>query len=87
MTLSPSDLHDAFVRVADKAAKRTAVPHQSTGINVKFPGAYLAAEELGVSRSHLHRVLTGERESQTLISRWQGWLKRHPQFSALQAHK
>jgi hypothetical protein len=59
-------------------------PHQSKGRNVRFPGSSLAAEELGVSRSHLHRVLIGERSSPPLRSRWQAWLKSHPEFAALQ---
>jgi hypothetical protein len=62
----------------------TATPHQSKGRLVRFPGSSLAAEELGVSRSHLHRVLIGERKSTPLMARWQAWLKRHPQFSTIQ---
>lgn len=62
----------------------TATPHQSKGRLVRFPGSTLAAADLGVSRQHLHRVLIGERQSATLITRWHSWLKRHPQFAALQ---
>jgi hypothetical protein len=65
----------------------SAAPHQSKGRNVRFPGSSVAAEELGVTRSHLHRVLTGERKSQPLINRWNAWLKRHPEFAALQPRK
>lgn len=65
----------------------TSLPHQSKGRNVRFPGATLAAQDLGVSRGHLHRVLTGERESPSLLTRWQAWLQRHPQFSALQSDR
>ena len=61
-----------------------ATPHQSKGRLVRFPGSTLAAADLGVSRAHLHRVLTGERQSATLIARWHAWLKRNPQFSNLQ---
>jgi hypothetical protein len=59
-------------------------PHQSKGKMVRFPGSSLAAEELGVSRSHLHRVLIGERSSPPLRGRWQAWLQTHPEFAALQ---
>ena len=62
-----------------------ATPHQSKGRHVRFPGSSLAAAELGVSRGHLHRVLTGERHSQPLLGRWQTWLKQHPEFSSLQS--
>ena len=50
---------------------------------MRFPGAAIAAEELGVSRAHLYRVLTGERKG-PLKNRWDAWLKRNPQFATLQ---
>lgn len=59
-------------------------PHQSKGRLVRFPGSSLAAADLGVSRAHLHRVLTGERQSASLAARWKTWLKQHPQFANLQ---
>ena len=62
----------------------TTTPHQSQGRLVRFPGSSIAATELGVSRQHLHRVLIGERQSATLIARWNSWLKRNPQFANLQ---
>jgi hypothetical protein len=62
-------------------------PHQSKGRLVRFPGSSLAAAEMGVSRSHLHRVLIGERKSDGLLARWHGWLKRHPQFATLQPRR
>ncbi len=65
----------------------TSTPHQSKGRLVRFPGSSLAAEDLGVSRGHLHRVLTGERKSPPLLARWHAWLKRHPQFSTMQTHR
>jgi hypothetical protein len=58
-------------------------PHQSKGRLVRFPGSSLAAADLGVSRQHLHRVLIGERQSATLIARWQAWLKQNPEFARL----
>jgi hypothetical protein len=58
-----------------------AVPPQSRRANVMHPGIGLAAIELGVHRGHLHRVLTGERKSKTLLTRWHGWLLRNPQYS------
>jgi hypothetical protein len=61
-----------------------ATPHQSKGRLVRFPGSAIAAEELGVSRSHLHRVLVGERKSPPLVARWNSWLKRHPEFASIQ---
>jgi hypothetical protein len=62
------------------------IPHQSSYPRVRFPGAYIAARELGVNRTHLHRVLTGERPSKSLAIKWQGWLKRHPEFAKLNQH-
>lgn len=59
-------------------------PHQSVSRHVRFPGASIAAAELGVHRGHLHRVLTGERKSASLLARWQQWLQRHPEFARLQ---
>jgi hypothetical protein len=65
----------------------TTLPHQSKGRLVRFPGASIAAADLGVSRGHLHRVLTGERQSPPLLARWNAWLKRNPQFQTLQPHR
>ena len=65
----------------------TTIPHQSKGPLVRFPGSTAAAAELGVTRGHLHRVLTGERKSPPLLSRWNEWLKRNPQFAALQPRR
>ena len=62
----------------------TSTPHQSKGRLVRFPGASLAAQELGVSRGHLHRVLVGERQSKPLLARWSDWLARNPEFNRLQ---
>lgn len=61
----------------------TTTPHQSKGRHVRFPGSSIAAAELGVTRQHLHRVLIGERQSETLLERWNAWLKRHPEFANL----
>jgi len=58
------------------------VPHQSR--LARFPGSSLAAVDLGVSRGHLHAVLSGNRESASLKARWQAWLAAHPEFAALQ---
>lgn len=82
-TLNPLDLEAAFRRCLD----RKKVPHQSGGSNVRFPGATLAAQELGVHRGHLHRVLTGERKSPPLLARWNAWLTRNPQFASLQPRR
>lgn len=62
----------------------TSTPHQSKGSLVRFPGSTLAAADLGVSRGHLHRVLIGERQSATLLARWQEWLAQHPEFGRMQ---
>ena len=62
-------------------------PHQSKGRLVKFPGSSIAAEQLGVSRGHLHRVLSGDRKSPGLLARWNAWLKQHPQFANLKNGK
>ena len=58
--------------------------HQSNRANVRFPGTTMAARELGVHRAHLHRVLTGERESASLLAAWNAWLSANPQFRRLQ---
>ena len=58
------------------------VPHQS--LKARFPGASIAAGELGVNRGHLHAVLSGKRESKSLTSRWHAWLRSHPEFAAIQ---
>jgi hypothetical protein len=57
-------------------------PHQSHG--AKYPGATIASRDLGVSRGHLHAVLSGKRTSKALSARWQAWLRTHPEFAALQ---
>lgn len=72
-------LESAFRR----AIGRHKAPHQSGGVNVRFPGSSIAAADLGVSRQHLHRVLIGERQSTTLLAKWNAWLKRHPEFARL----
>ena len=59
-----------------------AIPHQSR--QARFPGSTLAAGDLGVSRGHLHAVLSGDRQSASLMTRWKAWLKAHPEFAALQ---
>lgn len=61
------------------------VPHQS--LNSRFPGISLAAADLGVTRAHLWAVLNGRRDSKPLLSRWNEWLKNHPEFAALQPLK
>jgi hypothetical protein len=58
-------------------------PHQS--LKARFPGISLAATELGVTRSHLWQVLSGNRESKPLQKRWHAWLATHPEFSRLQS--
>jgi hypothetical protein len=79
--LTLHNLECAF-RMALERHQKT--PHQSKGVNVSRPGITLAAKDLGVSRTHLHRVLTGERQSPMLISRWKAWLRSHPSFANLQ---
>jgi len=66
------------------AVEMTSTPHQSKGPLVRFPGSSTAAADLGVSRGHLHRVLTGERVSPSLMKRWNAWLKRNPHFASIQ---
>lgn len=60
-----------------------AIPHQSRRAGVLHPGITRAAIELGVHRGHLHRVLTGERKSKTLLTRWHAWLKLNPEISRI----
>jgi hypothetical protein len=61
---------------------RNGVPHQS--LKASYPGISLAATELGVTRSHLWQVLSGNRESKPLLVRWAAWLAAHPEFARLQ---
>jgi len=42
------------------------IPSQSRAKTTVYPGSNLAAEDLGVHRSHLHRVLNGTRQSAAL---------------------
>lgn len=86
--LDESHFHSALDRTfafegfeADSAAQDP-VPHQSR--QARFPGSTLAAADLGVSRGHLHAVLSGVRESASLTTRWKAWLAAHPEFAALQ---
>jgi hypothetical protein len=65
----------------------TTIPHQSKGPLVRFPGSTVAAAELGVTRGHLHRVLTGKRKSPPLLARWNAWLRRNPQYASLQPRR
>ena len=37
---------------------------------IRFPGIVVCAQKLGVDRSHLFRVLTGERKSPPLMDRF-----------------
>ena len=82
-TQTVHDLEAAFRR----GLSRLKTPHQSSGVNVSYPGITVAAKDLGVSRAHLHRVLVGDRQSAGLMSRWHAWLKRNPQFAALQPRR
>lgn len=59
-------------------------PHQS--LKARYPGITLAATDLGVTRTHLWQVLSGNRESKPLLARWKAWLKQHPEFDRLQHH-
>lgn len=79
-----SALDSIFGFVGFEAEPETSTPHQSKGRLVRFPGSSIAAAELGVTRQHLHRVLIGERQSNTLLARWAAWLKANPQFARLQ---
>lgn len=58
------------------------VPHQS--LKSRHPGISIAAPELGVTRAHLWAVLNGKRDSKPLMGRWNAWLRKNPQFAALQ---
>lgn len=60
------------------------IPAQSRARTTVYPGSSLAARDLGVHRSHLHRVLIGQRHSTSLMNEWNAWLTRNPQFRRLQ---
>lgn len=89
MTSSPSvhDLHAAFCRALARVGVAIPVPKQSRGKQVRYPGSSIAACAMGVDRTHLHRVLTGERQSKSLVARWHAWLKANPEFAALSNRK
>lgn len=59
--------------------------HQS--INAKYPGSLIASRDLGVSRGHLHAVLSGKRISKSLTAQWHAWLRKNPEFAALQKNR
>ena len=61
--------------------------HRSKSKIVRHPGSFLAAKDLGVHRAHLHRVLTGERSSPTLLKKWRAWLRANPDFARLNRRK
>lgn len=77
MKLTLENLERAFRKVTAPP-----VPHQSLKAN--YPGITRAATDLGVSRIHLWKVLTGERESKPLMARWHAWLAKHPESARLQ---
>ena len=66
------------------AHKMKKLPYQSLNSRVRFPGAAIAARDIGVSRAHLHAVLTGQRISRSLEQRWQQWLCEHSEFASIQ---
>lgn len=78
-------MNPALLEAAFRRAVAPPVPHQSR--KARFPGATLAAIDLGVHRGHLHAVLSGGRKSASLTARWKAWLKQHPEFAALQHSK
>lgn len=55
--------------------KPRAVIHTGANARVRFPGIVSDAAALGVSRIHLYLVLTGERRSRSLLTRYKA-LKR-----------
>jgi hypothetical protein len=57
---------------------------QSLQSRVAFPGITKAARELELSRAHLFAVLVGERKSRRTLRRWNAWLEKNPEYSALQ---
>ena len=59
------------------------VRYQSKARSVLYPGATVASRDLGCHRSHLHRVLSGERRSPELLKKWKNWLKANPGFAKL----
>lgn len=62
------------------ARKRKAPkPGRPEGAATRFPGSVIFCREQNppVSHSHLYRVLTGDRESKRLLSRYAAWLKKN----------
>lgn len=55
--------------------------NNKTGKTRRFRGISADAERLDVCRQHLWQVLTGRRQSRSLLSRYQQ-LKRHTQKTA-----
>lgn len=54
--------------------------YRSLRKSTRFPGVAIAAPELGVDRVHLFKVLKGERQSISLLKRWDAWLQANPEF-------
>ena len=52
--------------------------------DARFPGILRASRELNVERTHLYRVLTGERPSARMMRRWKEWLSQNPELAAIQ---
>lgn len=46
---------------------------QANKRRIRFPGITQAARDLGVTRTHLYYVLTGDRKSPTLLKQWRRW--------------
>lgn len=67
---TPADLEQAFRRVT--SAPRRVVKNRPTN----FPGIMSFTRQQGLERTHVYRVLTGERHSPRLMAEWETFQSR-----------
>lgn len=60
----------------EKTTARNSKPRgRPRGSVTRFPGSCIFAESQGVTATHFHRVLIGERVSRRLINGYAAWLR------------
>jgi|GEM_PF-6393589 len=61
------------------ASRKKREPNQGRpfGSVTRFPGSVVFSREHGVTQSHLFRVLTGERQSRSLVESYATWLRKN----------
>lgn len=69
-------MHSMMHASKKKGTPKSSARAKTSGRRVRFPGLMTAARELGVERSHLYRVLSGQRESRRLMRQYRAWQSR-----------